>query len=296
MKKLLLCLMMLQAIACYSQIQKGIVKTISRPDIPSITLSDVIIQPKGPYNKVITDDLGCFKMVLSDKKEGDSIALINVYKKGYDLRDKEVIGRYYGLSYTVPIIIQMIDLQQYEIDKQRIETKAYQSIEENYQKRIKELEAQKRKDSLSVEQCKTEYELLQKEYEGLQSKIESISDYYARADYDQLDSLDVRIISLIENADFDTAYALIMTKIDPETVAEHNHAIKQNIEERLRLAQAQIDRIKIEREYIKADLNRAETIIEMLDDLAIEYDKIGDVEKALKCRYMANEIKEWTKE
>ena len=157
MKKLLLILFLLGTLSGYSQIQQGVVKTIGRPNKPSVVLSDVVIRPQGDYNKVITDKLGGFKIVFPDKKEGDPIALVNIYKKGYALKDEEVIGRQYGLSTTVPIIIQMIDLKQYEEDKKHIEDKAYRLIEEKYKSKIADLEKLKAKGDSDLDDYKKEY-------------------------------------------------------------------------------------------------------------------------------------------
>ena len=128
-----------------AQTQQGYIKTIGRPDKPGVVLGNVVVQAKGMFNPVTSDESGAFSITVPGKKDGDPIVFLRIQKNGYELKDKDFIGRQHVCSSRVPIIIQMVDLQQLAKDKQRIEDNAYRVAEENYQKKVDGIGGPKRR-------------------------------------------------------------------------------------------------------------------------------------------------------
>lgn len=81
------------ALAASAQTQQGFVKTIGRPGNPGVPLKDVTIQMVGMVNPVISSATGEFYLSAYNKKDGDAIKLLRVQKNGYELKDKDMIGR-----------------------------------------------------------------------------------------------------------------------------------------------------------------------------------------------------------
>ena len=90
--------------------QQGFVKTLGRPNKPGVPLENVTIQMVGMVNHVLSSSTGEFHLSAYNKKDGDPIKLLKVRKNGYELRDKDLIGREMVFSSHVPIYIteQMI--------------------------------------------------------------------------------------------------------------------------------------------------------------------------------------------
>lgn len=265
-----------------AQTQSGYVKVIGRPSQPGDKLSHVVIQAKGMVNPVVSDTNGYFEIPFPDKKDGDPIVFLRIQKNDYELKDKGFIGRQFVYSPQVPIIIKMVDKKQLEADKKRIEDKAYHVAEENYQKMLKELEQKKKDAEITVDQYSQELVMLQDKYEKYCSLIGEMAERYARTDYDDLDSTDYQINLCIENGEFDKADSLIHTVFDPETVLERNQAAKNEIMERIKLAQSIIDRVNAEEEYILSDLEYAKRLAALCDNLADAYLLEGDKSKAIE--------------
>ena len=274
-----------------AQTQQGYVKTIGRPDKPGVVLGDVVVQAKGMFNPVTSDNSGAFSITVPGKNDGDPIVFLRIQKKGYELKDKDFVGRQHVCSSRLPLIIQMVDVKQLSADKKRIEDNAYRVAEENYQKKLTELEAQKEEGEITAERYRQELEGLQEKYEKYLSLVGDMADRYARTDYDQLDSIDYQINVCIENGEFDKADSLIHTVFDPETVLERNRAAKQEIQDRIALAQSVIDKANADREAILQDIEYAKRLASICENLAQEYILMEEKEKSVECLEKSLEIK-----
>lgn len=78
---------------------------------------------------------------------------------------------------------------------------------------------------------------------------------------------------------------------DPETVLERNRAAKQEIQERIAIAQSVIDKANTDKEAIMRDLEYAQRLAVLCDNLANEYIDVEDPEKAIECLEQSLEIK-----
>ena len=279
------------SIQIIAQTQQGFVKTIGRPDKPGVPLENVTIQMVGMVNPVVSSATGEFYLSAYNKKDGDAIKLLRVQKNGYELKDKDMIGRSLVFSSHVPIYITMVDTRQLESDKRRIEDNARRVAEKNYQKKLKDLEKENRNHKLSAEKYRQELDNLQEKYDKYLSLIGDMADRYARTDYDQLDSIDVEINICIENGELEKADSLIHTVFDPETVVERNRAAKKEIEDRIKFAQAVIDKANADKEAILRDIEYAKQIASLSENLAREYLAQGEKEKALQNLQKSLEIK-----
>lgn len=275
--------LLLVVMTASAQTQHGYVKTIGRPDKPGVFLPNVVIQAKGMVNPVISDSTGEFSICIPEKKEGDPIVYLRIQKKEYELKDKDVIGRQYVFSSKVPIIIQMVDIKQLAADKKRIENNAYRVAENNYQKKLKELEAKLDEEAITLDQYRLDLVALEEKYEKYLSLINDMADRYARADYDNMDSIDRQINICIENGELDKADSLIHTVFDPETVLERNQAAKREIRERIALAQSIIDKANADKEAILRDIEYAKRVASLCENLAYEYIGIDDWKSTMKC-------------
>lgn len=273
-----------------AQTQQGYIKTIGRPDKPGQMLANVTVQAKGMFNSVISDSEGYFNISVPGKQDGDPIIFLRVQKNGYELKDKDLIGRQMVCSSSVPIVIQMVDMKQLAADKQRIEANAYRVAEANYQKKLEELEALRDESAISIEKYRSELASLEEKYESYLSLIGDMADRYARTDYDNLDSLDRQINICIENGELDKADSLIHTVFDPETVLERNRAAKQEIAERIALAQSIIDKANADREAIMHDIEYAKRVDALCHNLSKEYLLADNKEKAKECLQKSLEI------
>lgn len=292
MKRLLvLAIVLLMATWGFAQTQMGYVKTIGRPNKPGVFLSNVLIQAKGMVNPAISDSTGEFNISIPDKKDGDPIVLLRIKKNGYELKDKEIIGRQMVCSSRVPLYIAMVDSRQLEADKRRIEENAYRTAEKNYQSKLDALEQQLESQAITIEKYREELNGLEEKYEKYLSLISDMADRYARTDYDQLDSIDYQINLCIENGELDKADSLIHTVFDPETVLERNQAAKKEIMERIAFAQQVIDKANADKAAILQDIEYAKRVAVICDNLAEEYLLIDDQKKAVECLEKSLEIK-----
>lgn len=274
-----------------AQTQQGFVKTLGRPGKPGVPLENVTIQMVGMVNPTISSATGEFNLSAYNKKDGDAIKLLRVHKNGYELKDRDMIKRPLVFSSRVPIYITMVDSSQFEADKRRIEENAKRVAERNYQKKLKELEKESKKHKLSAEKFYKQKSDLEEKYEKYLSLIGDMADRYARTDYDNLDSIDVEINICIENGELEKADSLIHIVIDPETVVERNRAAKKEIEDRIKFAQAAIDKVNADKEAIMKDMEYAKQLALLSESVAREYLAQGEKEKALHDLRRSLEIK-----
>ena len=269
------------SISTLAQEQQGFVKTLGRPNKPGVPLENVTIQMVGMVNPVTSSSTGEFHLSAFNKKDGDPIKLLRVLKNGYELRDKDLIGREMVFSSRVPIYITMVDSHQLAADKKRIEENARRVAEENYQKKLEKLEKENKENKLSAEKFRQEKDALEEKYEKYLTLIGDMADRYARTDYDQLDSIDVEINICIENGELEKADSLIHTIFDPEMVLEKNRAAKEEIRKRIEFAQKVIEKANADKEAILKDMEYARQIAVIAESIANEYIAQGEKQKAI---------------
>ena len=193
------------AISGLAQTQQGYVKTLGRPNQKGVALGGVTVRVKGVHNTVLSKNDGRFSMQI----DGDSYALQQVQKSGYELNDIGVIGRKFAYSAIVPLTLVMVSTSQLQADKQRIENNAYQVAEKNYKAKLTLLERQKEENTITIEQYRQQIQDLQDNFEKYQSLIDGLADHYAHVDYDDLDGKEREINLCIENGELEKADQLL---------------------------------------------------------------------------------------
>ena len=197
-------------------------KTLGRPEKKGEALGGVTVRVKGEHNPVVSNNNGTFSLLLADKKNGDAYVLQQVQKNGYELNEKDLIGRQFAFSDKVPLTIVMVSSEQLQADKQRIENNAYKTAEKNYKAKYNLLEKQLADNKITAGQYREEIQDLQDKFEKYQSLIDGLAEHYAHTDYDELDEKDREINLCIENGDLERADSLIQTLFDPIGVLERN--------------------------------------------------------------------------
>ena len=236
--KILLCLVWATVgQSIFAQTQQGYVKTLGRPEKRGEALSGVTVRVKGEHNPVVSNQDGTFSLLLADKKNGDGYSLQQVQKNGYELNEKDLIGRQFAFSDKVPLTIVMVSSEQLQADKQRIENNAYKTAEKNYKAKYNLLEMQLSDNEITAEQYREEIADLQDKFEKYQSLIDGLAEHYAHTDYDELDEKDREINLCIENGDLDRADSLIQTLFDPLDVLKRNKEALDDIEHQIGQAQ-----------------------------------------------------------
>ncbi|MBQ9356587.1 MAG: hypothetical protein IJT98_04795 [Prevotella sp.] len=266
-----------------AQVLNGVVKSIGRPDRPGQVLAGATVRMRGVVNPVVTSATGQFSVNMTGKNEGDAIYVQSVQKQGYELQDRGLAGRPLVFSNRVPIEILMVNTAQLQADRQRIEANAYRRAERNYQQRQNQLEEQLQQQTISADEYRRQLQELQDQYEKYLTLISDLADRYARTDYDQLDSIDRVINICIEEGELERADSLIHTIFDPETVLERNRQAKQEIAERIAFAQSIIDKAQADRDAILRDVDYAQRVMQLCENLAAELLAAGEREKAIEC-------------
>lgn len=192
-----------------AQTLQGYVKTIGRPAQKGTPISGVSIRVQGEHNAVLSNNEGKFSVILIGKKNGDAYSLRQVQKTGYELNEKDVIGRPYAFSDKVPLIIVMVSSAQLQADKQRIEDNAYQEADRSYQAKLALLKKQNESGVLTAKQYRQQLQDLQSKFEQYQSLISDMANYYAHVDYDDLDATEQEINNCIEQGDLERADSLL---------------------------------------------------------------------------------------
>ena len=281
------------AVGCLAQAQPGYVKTQGRPNKPGVPLANVTIRMKGLMNAVISGADGKFSVLFPGKKNGDAISLVSIRKNGYELIDSEMVGRSLVFNTNVPIEIVMVSSAELEANRKRISDNAYRKAEENFQRKLKQLEQQKAESEITLEKYRQEYQELIDRYEKYKDLIAGMADRYARTDYDHLDSIDREINICIEEGELEKADSLIHTVFDPETVLERNRAAKEEVQAKMRLAQDIIDKANADKEALRRDSDYAKRVMVLCDNLAAEYLLQNEPDKARDCLMQSLSIRQF---
>ena len=192
--------------------QSGIVRTLERPSKPSEYLAGVSIDVLEYPNVIVSKKGGKFSFSIPGKRQGESFTVTRVQKKGYSLVDKQLKGRRFAYSSSVPLEIVMVSDTQLENDKKRIEDKAYDKAKKNYDQKVVALEKQLKQKTISEQEYRAKYEELNSNYNNYIQLIDQMAERYATTDYSGMDEMSQEIQACIENADLEQADELINRK------------------------------------------------------------------------------------
>lgn len=270
--------------------QTGIIKSIGRPDKPGVPIPNASIKVRGLVNSAISTDNGEFHIYIPELMDGDEFFLVSVRKNGYELKDKDIIGRPLVYSTKVPLELLMVDVEQLMKDRARIEENAYRAADKRYKDRVDELENQVKENKITEDKYHAALMELQTNYERYLSLISDMADRYARTDYDDLNETEKQIMDCIEEGELLKADSLIHTIFDPNTVVEKNRAAKEEIRHNRELALEFINKASSDRDSILKDIDKAKEIDETCRNLSGEYLIRGDTLRACNCLEKALEI------
>ena len=192
--------------------QSGIVRTLERPSKPSEYLTGVSIDILEYPNVIVSQKGGKFSFIIPGKRFGEPFTVTRVQKKGYSLVDKQLKGRRFAYSSSVPLEIVMVSDTQLENDKKRIENKAYDKAKKDYDQKVAALEKQLNQKTISEQEYRAKYEELSSNYNNYIQLIDQMAERYATTDYSGMDEISQKIQACIENADLEQADELINRK------------------------------------------------------------------------------------
>ena len=196
--------------------QPGYVRTVGRPNNPKGSpLGGVLLRVRGQHNEVRSKADGNFSLSFTGKRQGvDAFVFTSVRLDGYELQEKEMLGRQHPLSSTIPVELVMVP----QALKREIEGKVRRTIEAQYQKKLRRIQALREKDAARFQQ---EMQQLEAEYEKRDQLINDMVERYASTDYAHLDSLSSHINQYIEAGELERADSLINAQDLARLESEH---------------------------------------------------------------------------
>lgn len=213
--------------------QQGYVKTIARKGKAGAPVEGAVIRVRGSHNAVESREEGDFSILLASLQNGEPYTIASIYKSGYEPAEQGLVGRKLPCSSLVPLEVLLVNSAELREEKEAIANKARENIESYYQSQYSALEKQLAEAKLNEADFARRVQELENKYERFEPLLQSMSDYFARTDYDRLDSLSLLIQDAIEQGNPDEAERLIRLKGSME---EREAAIR---EEETRLAKAQ---------------------------------------------------------
>ena len=221
---LILCLLLGTSLQAQTIRQSGYVRTVGRPNNHAGTrLSGALIRVAGQHNVVQSGRQGAFTLLFNHATAGQTaFTLTSVRLNGYELNEREMLGRKFAVSPTVPVEVVMVS----EKEKRDIEERVRQQVEQRYQKKLRRIESEKARLGKRYQQ---ELDRLEAEYERRDMLVNDMVSRYASTDYAHLDSLSARINAFIESGELERADSMINSMNVGQLEQEHQ-ALKDNNE------------------------------------------------------------------
>ena len=211
--------------------QTGYVRTVGRPDNRQGTrLSGALIRVSGQHNTVQSGRQGTFTLLFTKQNE---FRFSSIRLTGYDLQEREVLGRRYAVSATVPVEIVLVP----QSLKHELEERVRKQVETNYRRKLRRLEAQKNELGKDYEKKIAQ---LEAEYDRRDQLVNDMVERYAATDYAQLSPFAAQLNAFIEAGELERADSLLAT-VDVARL-EADHAALQQRGEKLRTALTQNER------------------------------------------------------
>lgn len=279
--RVIICTLLLFIVStiAYSQTQSGYIRTLSSSKRHGSPIPNATIKLKGLANDVVSNKKGTFVLPMTGKKEGEPYQLLNVIKGGYEFADKDFLSRRFAYSSKIPLEIVMISSEELAKQKQEIENRTYITVQKGYEGKIQLLEKQRETGTISIKEYTNRLTELRLQFDNFEAIISDVADYYARVDFEKLDSIDAIISTCILEGDLIRADKLIAQKgsLDERIANYHKHK-ETNNEARILLdsltyeVSRQRDSYEKERDDIANDLYNKYTIALSF----FEMDKAGE--------------------
>ena len=230
----LLLLLPLLPAAAQTVRQQGYVRTVGRPGNRQGTrLPGVLLRVSGQHNAVQSGRQGAFTLVFGNAQAGhSSFAFTSVSLRGYDLNEREMLGRRFAVSPDVPVEVVMVSQQ----ERRDIEERVRAQVEQRYRKKLRQIEAQK---AQLGERYRTELARLEAEYERRDMLVADMVDRYASTDYAHLDSLSATVNAYIESGELERADSIVNALGISRLEQEHAQLKSGNEQKRAELAKGE---------------------------------------------------------
>ena len=205
------CLLFVGISVASAQTQRGYVKTRGRlqsngTTIPGTRLSGATVTLKG-NNSVTSGANGGFSFAVSNK----SFCIINVRKNGYQIYDRDLLGKTHSYSSNyLPIVMDTPD--NVLADKLASERKIRRTLQRQLTEKEDEIEALKEQHKITEEQYQKQLQALYKSQENNEKLISEMAEHYSTIDFDQMDDFQRRVAAFIQNGELMRADSLLNTK------------------------------------------------------------------------------------
>ena len=205
------CLLFVGISVASAQTQRGYVKTRGRlqsngTTIPGTRLSGATVTLKG-NNSVTSGANGGFSFAVSNK----SFCIINVRKNGYQIYDRDLLGKTHSYSSNdLPIVMDTPD--NVLADKLASERKIRRTLQRQLTEKEDEIEALKEQHKITEEQYQKRLQALYKSQENNEKLISEMAEHYSTIDFDQVNEFQRRVAAFIQNGELMRADSLLNTK------------------------------------------------------------------------------------
>jgi tetratricopeptide (TPR) repeat protein len=137
-----------------------------------------------------TDNAGLFQLVFTSKKPGDRIIVSGIFKKGYEIVNKDVVNNWLipgnpGDKTKIVMcpegLIAKNTLKYYDI--------SLDGLTKGYQNRIKELQKERDKAQIDAKTFGEQAKALADQFENQQKQLEELADKFARENFDDCSAI-----------------------------------------------------------------------------------------------------------
>jgi len=142
---------------------------------------------------------------------GKSFMLTRVQKNGYELADRDLLGKTYSTS-SEPFIVVMDTPDALLAQRLSSERKLRRTLQQQLQAREDEIEALREQQRITEDEYHKKLQELYASQENNEKLIADMAERYARMDFDQLDDFRRRVAACIQNGELTRADSLINTR------------------------------------------------------------------------------------
>ena len=190
-----------------AQTQYGYVRKIERLNRPSVGIENVLIKIEG-RPRIKTQINGKFSIDLPGYEEGEGYRLENVFKTGYELKNKGDLKKY-AYSSSVPLVIDMYSIKEKKEDEKIIYDKIYKKISTDYEIKYEKLLIQLEETQKDKEHIRNQLTQLQEDYNQSINSIDLIAERCSTIDLGKMSEFEKKLYICMERLDFEQIHKLI---------------------------------------------------------------------------------------
>lgn len=204
--------------------QKGVVYKYNGQNAKT-PLGGVYIKAATTNNGVVSGEDGTFTLMLNNVKKGSRIGKVHVKKQGMIVFNQQTVDEW--VVGDKPLCLIMCDSVEFQKQKDNLTAIGRNEAKKMYDKKLEELNRQKKAQQLQLDEYYNKLDSLDKNYQNTLRHMEEWVNVFASIDESELDSLSQKALDMFKRGEAEEAFRLLEQHLYTDRTFKADSSIRE---------------------------------------------------------------------